>query len=413
MNHLDNAAHGSKGVEVDDLTRGSRSGPALLETRSSLLVQAKANRIVPDLSDSESDEDISERVEQSLDSENTSIHANKQYMTQGSAPSIGTTAYYAMLQSKIQNLKNAVMPSDVQSLDVHPVETVREQASGTAHYRTVRFHVPKMDPNPAWERLLSLWLEDKSDETKRKYMRSMNSLRAFVNDIPPQEIDLHALRQWRTHIMEEAPERSRNAFIVPVKSFFKHLYDQQLIERDHGRGIRMAQQTIVSHYMVALTREQVQSILSAAKKMSYYLFATIYYAGLRVAEASSLTRARVTELENGRLMLHILGKGRKCRDIVMGEEGSHILKQWLEKLRTERCFPITTRSINRRLKTVLKRAHMSEHISPHWLRHAFATHLHEQNISIAAISKILGHSSVKTTEIYINSDVSNITSVLD
>ena len=118
----------------------------------------KANRIAPDLSDSESDEDISERVEQSFGGENESIHANKQSITQGSAPSIGSTAYYAMLQSKIQNLKNAVMPSDVQSLDVHPVECVREQASGTVNYRTVGFHVPKMDPNPAWERPLSLCL---------------------------------------------------------------------------------------------------------------------------------------------------------------------------------------------------------------------------------------------------------------
>lgn len=287
----------------------------------------------------------------------------------------------------------------------------RELVPGSRSSRAV---VPKLGPNPSWDQYVDVWLEDKSSETCRKYDRAVRTLRAFVNDIPPESVTLQQLRQYRTYAMENFTERSRRDYIVAVRSFYVFLFDQQIITRNHGKAIKVPPKPVASGQERALTRLEVQQILDNAKGMSKHMFATMYYAGLRINELRQLSRTRVTELGNGKLKLSVDGKGCKARDICMGTTGSDILRGWLGMGGVEELlFPIAASSIRRRLKTVLKRAKLPSHISPHWLRHAFATHAYEAGVQLVALSKVLGHSSVKTTLAYIHSDPQSVGDALD
>lgn len=287
----------------------------------------------------------------------------------------------------------------------------RELLPGSRSSRAV---VPKLNPNPSWDKHVKVWLEDMTSETRRKYERAIRTLRKHVRDIPPEEVTLLDLRQYRTHAMENFTERSRRDYIIAVRSFYVYLFEQQIIARNHGKAIKVPPKPVTAGQERALTRLEVQKILDNAKGMSKHMFATMYYAGLRINELRQLSRTRVTELGNGKLKLSVDGKGCKARDICMGNTGSNILRGRLGMGGVEELlFPIAASSIRRRLKTVLKRAKLPSHISPHWLRHAFATHAYEAGVQLVALSKVLGHSSVKTTLVYIHSDPQSVGDALD
>ena len=290
---------------------------------------------------------------------------------------------------------------------------VRTPASGSGSDRTSTFKVPKMHPNPAWDDHLRVWLSDKAQGTQRKYLRGIRALRAYVGDMPPEQISLPTLREFRAYIMAEAPERSRRDYLISVRSFFIFLYESQIITRNHGRGIKIPPKCVTIGAERALSRQEVQRILEHATHMDKYLFATMYYAGLRIEEVVQLTPERVTR-RGERLVLSVYGKGSKTREIQMGLTGSSILREWINLQRIPQpLFQISTRQIRRRLKNIVKAAGLSPNISPHWLRHAFATHAYEAGVQIVALSKVLGHASTKTTMQYIHCNSEQVGAALD
>lgn len=335
-----------------------------------------------------------------------------------SGAALGTFQHASNLFNAAQATAAALGASESDPMDLVPAlgsenvpPTAREPLRSSRNSQAV---VPKLDPNPLWSHHLDVWLEDKSKETCRKYERAIRTLRAFVNDVSPESVTLQQLRQYRTYAMNTFTERSRRDYIIAVRSFYTFLFNQQVIDRNHGKALKIPPKTSAAGQERSLTRLEVQRIIDTAKDMSKYMFATMYYAGLRINELRTLTRSRVTQLPNGKLKLSIDGKGCKVRDITMGRTGSDLLRVWLGLNGVgEQLFPVAGSSIRRRLKTVVRRAGLPDHISPHWLRHAFATHAHEAGVNIVALSKVLGHSSVKTTRDYIHNDHEAVGAALD
>ena len=308
-------------------------------------------------------------------------------------------------------------------MDLEPVlgsadesETVREQVYGTGSSRTVGFHVPKMDPNSEW--FLDDWLQDKAVDTKRKYERAVRSLRDFLEDKALRQVTVQDLSRWRGHILEEAPERSRTGFIFAIKSLFNFKTAARIIDWNPTRLLRAPPPPMNAGPERSLTREQVAAILEACRGKSKAIFSAIYYGGLRVFECAKLDRQHVHV--GVRVKIDVWGKGAKLRVVELGASGSEIMRDWLERKDVGRWLfswrgekHMTSHAIRRRLKTVLKRLEPTESmpdwtvVSPHWLRHAFATHAYDAGADIAALSKILGHADTKTTLRYLhtNSDV--------
>ncbi len=154
---------------------------------------------------------------------------------------------------------------------------------------------------------------------------------------------------------------------------------------------------------VVLAPEEVVHLISAAPtKKSRLLLQMLYGSGLRVSEAAGL---KVTDIElNQKIGWVRHGKGAKDRIIILSDSIVKQLSKYLEKYKGTYLFskekPLSPRSIQQMMKRVAERAGIKKDISPHSLRHSFATHLLQQGTDVRVIQELLGHSHLETTQIY-------------
>jgi hypothetical protein len=135
-------------------------------------------------------------------------------------------------------------------------------------------------------------------------------------------------------------------------------------------------------------------------------FSVAYGAGLRVSEVASL---KVSDIDSKRMMLRIeQGKGRKDRYAMLSPTLFELLRDWYRVARPQGWLfpgqnptnPITARQLTRACHAAAEMADIKKRVTPHTLRHSFATHLLEQNIDIRVIQVLLGHSKLETTALY-------------
>lgn len=171
---------------------------------------------------------------------------------------------------------------------------------------------------------------------------------------------------------------------------------------------------------VILSKEEIESMILATNNLTHRLIIQVgYSAGLRSSEIINL---QWKDIDFNRNTIHIKkGKGKKDRIVMLSEK----VKESLENLKNEklgyvfittRCGKYTQRTIQKIIENTAKKAGIKKKISPHNLRHSFATHLLERGTDIRYIKDLLGHSDISTTLIYTkvsNKDLSKIKSPLD
>ena len=172
-----------------------------------------------------------------------------------------------------------------------------------------------------------------------------------------------------------------------------------------------------------LSPEEFRRFLAAVKNPKHLAILTlIYSAGLRVSEVA---RLRPEDLDRDRGLLHVRGgKGQRDRPTLLSPIALTLVDAYLAgKSPGHWLFPgarpgrhLTTRTVQKITAAARKRAGITKTLTPHVLRHSFATHLHERGIDIRVIQELLGHASVRTTEIYTHVSrrhLRSITSPLD
>src|SRR3954463_11069821 len=158
---------------------------------------------------------------------------------------------------------------------------------------------------------------------------------------------------------------------------------------------------------VVLSPEEVARFLEAAPGPKYKAALSAGYgAGLRVSEVVAL---KVSDVDSRRMLLKIEhGKGRKDRLAMLSPQLLELLRDWWRIARPQVWLfpgqnpvtPLTTRQLNRAVHAAAQRAGITKRVTPHTLRHSFATHLLEQNIDIRVIQVLLGHAKLETTALY-------------
>ena len=170
-----------------------------------------------------------------------------------------------------------------------------------------------------------------------------------------------------------------------------------------------------------LTVGEVGRLIGAIDNIKHRLMIKMLYGcGLRVSELVNLKKSDLNFEEN---LIHIrLAKGRKDRFVKIPESVKEQLESYckLEEKDTlflsQRGGKLSTATIQKIIKNFSKKAGIKKNISPHTLRHSFATHLLEAGIDLKIIQKLLGHSDIKTTQIYLhvsNQLIRNVKSPLD
>lgn len=152
-----------------------------------------------------------------------------------------------------------------------------------------------------------------------------------------------------------------------------------------------------------LSKEEVKKLINSADNVkSRLIMSTLYSSGLRVSELVNLKVDDLNMLENTGWVRR--GKGSKDRLFAVSKELAEDLQNYLKGREHKFVFskdkPLTTRNIQKIIKGAKMRAGINKKVTPHTLRHSFATHLLEQGTDIRIIQAMLGHSSLSTTQIY-------------
>ena len=170
---------------------------------------------------------------------------------------------------------------------------------------------------------------------------------------------------------------------------------------------------------VVLSPQEVARLLDAAPGLKYKAALSVAYgAGLRAAEVISL---KVADIDSKRMVIRVeQGKGRKDRYVMLSPHLLELLRTWWKAARPQgwlfpgqsQVNPLTTRQLNRACHAAAQMADIKKRVSPHTLRHSFATHLLEQNIDIRVIQVLLGHAKLDTTALYTRVATKTISEVM-
>jgi integrase/recombinase XerD len=209
--------------------------------------------------------------------------------------------------------------------------------------------------------------------------------------------------------------RSSARILSTLKRFFAYLIREQYLTADPTINIEAPQ--IGRPLPETLTEQDVENLLDAPELISALglrdrtMLEMLYATGLRVSELISLSFNQIN-LRQG--VVRITGKGNKERLVPVGEQALDYLQQYLDTARqdilgerrseylfvTNRASAMTRQAFWHIIKRYGKKAGITKHLSPHTLRHAFATHLLNHGADLRVVQLLLGHSDLSTTQIY-------------
>ena len=239
------------------------------------------------------------------------------------------------------------------------------------------------------------------EKTQKDYIRAVKSLTIFLGR-SPDTATAEDLRLFQLHLTERHVRPPSINFMVTALRFFF------TVTLDRADAIKHL--TFVAEprkIPVVLSPEEVARFLQAAPGVKYKAaFSVAYGAGLRVSEVATL---KVHDIDSERMLLRVeQGKGRKDRHAMLSPVLLELLRDWWRIAHPKAWLfpgqdplqPISTRQLNRACHAAAHMAEITKRVSPHTLRHSFATHLLEQNTDIRVIQVLLGHAKVDTTALY-------------
>lgn len=260
-----------------------------------------------------------------------------------------------------------------------------------------------------------------STNTIESYSNDLNKLSDFLTpkSISATKVRLNDLKDFISSVSEILSETSQSRIISAIKSFYKFLLIENLIQIDPSENL--VSPKIGRKLPNVLTIEEINLIINSVESNNVgirnrAIIEIIYGCGLRVSELTNLLLSNLF-LKQG--YIKIVGKGNKERLSPIGSLAIDSLNDFLTNVRpglkinnkfsdhvfiNNRGTSLSRSMIFKMIKKYTLKANIDKDISPHSLRHSFATHLVEGGANLRAVQEILGHSSITTTEIYTHLD---------
>jgi site-specific recombinase XerD len=262
-----------------------------------------------------------------------------------------------------------------------------------------------------------------TEKTRQDYVRHVQAFAAFLGRRPDTATaeDLRRFQLYQTESGVQPP--SINSAVAALRFFFTVTLDRPNLSR------RLTIVRYPRRLPAVLSAEEVVLLLQAAPGPKHKAaLATAYGAGLRVSEVVAL---KVGDVDSERMLLRVeRGKGRKDRYAMLSPQLLEVLRAWWREGR--RCSlllpggwlfpgrnpvePLSARQLGRVVRAAAQAAGINKRVSPHTLRHSFATHLLEQGVDIRVIQTLLGHAKLDTTALYTrvaSTTIRAVTSPLD
>lgn len=264
-----------------------------------------------------------------------------------------------------------------------------------------------------------------SQKTIENYDHYLTRLIDFAGDINVTDITPELIRKWRlwlnrlgTNVSDELEKSTQNYHLIALRSFLKFCVKREIksmpadkieLARTKRKQVTFLNQEEMYRLLAAPKTEKIQGLRDRA------IIELLFSSGLRVSELVNLNRDHIN-LKRREFMVR--GKGQKDRPIFISPEAAKWTQHYLQK-RTDSLVPLfinysgksaanttgdykrlTARSIQRMVARQAKKAGITKHVSPHTLRHSFATDLLMNGADLRSVQAMLGHSNVATTQIY-------------
>ena len=267
---------------------------------------------------------------------------------------------------------------------------------------------PTRPVSPLRQRMLDdMRMRQFAEHTQEGYIRAVRKLSTFLGR-SPHTATAEDLRRFQLHLVDTGTGPvTINATITGLKFFFDITLGRPELM------LKMTHVAVPRKLPVILSPEEVGRLIAAAPNLKHQAAMSVAYgAGLRVSEVVSL---KVSDVDGERMTLRVeQGKGRKDRYAMLSPVLLERLRAWWRlghaqgKIRHGGwLFPgldptdhVTARQLNRAVHLAAATAGIDKRITPHGLRHAFATHLLEQKVDIRVIQVLLGHKKLETTALY-------------
>jgi len=264
------------------------------------------------------------------------------------------------------------------------------------------------------------YTKNASPKTIENYSLRVNRFIEYVWDIDASQVKMMHIQDFRTFLVKQGlSPKTVNYHAVGLRSFFKFMLRND-VETLSPEKIDLAK--IPPRRVSYLSEQQVQDILGApwvyeknALKIlrDKAILATLYGTGLRVTELITLKTKDIKLSEN---QFSVIGKGSKLRSVFLTQDAKEKLKKYILSRADDSEFlfislswnsygePLSRNSIESLVKKYAELVWITEKVTPHTLRHSFATSLLRRGADIRSVQALLGHSSIQTTQIYTHVD---------
>ncbi len=257
----------------------------------------------------------------------------------------------------------------------------------------------------------------------RLYLEFLDESGIRLEDAGVEEIESYLIWRRRTGKLEE---RTEGRILSSLRAFYLFLSSEGLSEKNPATLVEKPKES--THLPRVISEDEVDELLSSfpspdpLSQRDYTLFELIYSSGMRISEAVALD---VSSYRRDESTIAVIGKRDKERLVFIGEIASAALDRYLEDVRPqllkdekEKAMFLNRRGGRLTRQAAHKRFHeavgkLGIDATVHTLRHSFATHMIEHGADIRSVQEMLGHSDVRTTQIYTHLDTSSILAFFD
>lgn len=269
--------------------------------------------------------------------------------------------------------------------------------------------------------------KNSSEHTILNYKIDLRLFAQFLGDKDISSVDHLALRRFLAEMRaKNFSKRTIARHLASLRTFFKFLFREGHIKTNPITAISTPK--LDKKLPVVLDVEKVAKLVqspledSPAGLRDRAILETLYSSGARVSELVGLDLDDVDFISG---VMKVLGKGRKERIIPIGEPAVQAIRKYVDG-RVENAVKdkkavflnksgkrLTDRSVRRVVDKYIRQTSVAEHISPHSLRHSFATHLLDRGADLRSVQELLGHMNLSTTQIYTHVTMERLKSVYD
>lgn len=249
--------------------------------------------------------------------------------------------------------------------------------------------------------------------TQQSYLKHMIAFSKYFSK-SPDLLGREEIKRYLHYIISE--KKLSKGYVNQAYSALKFFYVTTLGREWEMSGIPRAKKD--KRLPQVLSRSEVKSILRNIENLKHKaIISTIYASGLRVSEAVNL---KITDIDSANMQIKVcLGKGNKDRFTVLSEFNLKILREYFSLYKpkywlfpsTDKSKPLTVRTVERVFENAKTKAGITKVGNVHILRHSFATHLLEDGVDVYYIQHLLGHTSIKTTSVYLHVTTSKIKTI--